>query len=203
MALSPIDVAQRQFKTVLRGYSPRDVEVFLHDASEAMTELVQQNNVLKAELSVRQKLLDNLQGRENDVKEALVTAQQAVEQVRSGADKEAKLKTDAAEVRASKIVADAEARLSSLSQQVGELSRQRARFIEELRGMIATHARMLELYGQEGSRNGPSFESKQPARLEVLEAPIPPAFLESSTPRHGNARPSTRRGEGRVARQKE
>lgn len=197
MALSPIDVAQRQFKTSLRGLHPREVEEFLHEVSQAMTALVQENNELRADLNVRQKLLDSLQGRENDVKEALVTAQQAVEQVRSGADKEARLKLDAAEVRANQVVADAESRLGALNAQVGELARQRARFIEELRGMIATHARMLELYGQDAPRISGHLESKPGgARLEVLEAPVPPAFLEA------NQRPTrNRRDSGRVARQ--
>lgn len=197
MALSPIDVAQRQFKTSLRGLHPREVEEFLHEVSQAMTQLVQDNNELRAELNVRQKLLDSLQGRENDVKEALVTAQQAVEQVRSGADKEARLKLDAAQVRANQVVADAESRLGSLNAQVGELARQRARFIEELRGMIATHARMLELYGQEAPRMAGHLDAKpNGARLEVLEAPVPPAFLEASQ------RPTrARRDGGRAARQ--
>ena len=197
--LSPIDVAQRHFRTVLRGYAPREVDAFLHEVSHAMTQLVQQTHQLEAELSVQRRVLDGLRGRENDVKEALVTAQQAVEQVRAGADNQAKLKLEAAQMQAAQITAEAESRMGSLLSQVGELTRQRARFIEELRGMVSTHARMLELYGPGETAAPAASAGKPPAVLEALEAPLPPAFLEN-LPRA--ARP-VRRHEGRLTRQKE
>lgn len=200
MSLSPIDVAQKQFSNAFRGANAREVETFLQEVSVAMTALVQQRNDMQAELTAQKRLLDLLHGRENEVKEALMTAQRAVEQVRSTAEREAQLKIEEAELKGQRIVADAQGRHTTLTTQIGELTRQRARFIEELRGIVATHARMLELYGCEApSALGLSEHRQQGPILEVLEAPVPPSFMD---PASRSAR-GHRRVDARSARQKE
>lgn len=180
MSLSPIDVAQQQFRRSLHGYNAREVETFLHTVAEAMTDLVRQNAETRAQLAAQEQKALGLERRENDVKEALVLAQRAVEEVRGEADQKARLRVEQAEVEAQKILAEAQERQVSLSAQVRELTRQRARFVEELRGLVATHARLLELHLGDAPHapQGREFDAGGGVGsdvFEVLQAPLPPA----------------------------
>lgn len=191
MSLSPIDVAQQQFRRSLHGYNVREVETFLHTVAEAMTDLVRQNGEIKAQFAAQEQKALGLERRENDVKEALVLAQRAVEEVRGEADQKARLRVEQAEVEAQKILAEAQERQVSLSAQVRELTRQRARFIEELRGLVATHARLLEMHLGDASPvpHGRGLDAGSGVGsdvFEVLQAPLPPAVAAqgSHTTRH-------------------
>ena len=193
MSLSPIDVAQQQFRRTVGGYRPDEVESFLKAVAHAMTGLIKRNTELQAQQTSLQQRLDALERRENDVKEALVLAQRAVDEVRGQADKEAQLRREQAELEAQQIVADAQGRQISLSAQIKELTRQRARFVEELRGLVSTHARLLDLHladaptaGAPGHRD-PRSEAAGGSNdvFDVLQAPAPP---DVGGPR-GKARP--------------
>ena len=76
--LTPLDVRNKRgdFKKLMRGYDPQEVDVFLEIAAERLEELVRENIVLR-ERSERLELQVGAQSdREQAVQEALVTAQE-------------------------------------------------------------------------------------------------------------------------------
>lgn len=196
MSLSPIDVAQQQFRRVLHGYHVREVEAFLQAVAHAMTDLVRQNAELKAQLAAQEQKTLGLERRENDVKEALVLAQRAVEEVRGEADQKARLRVEQAEVEAHKILADAQGRQVSLSAQVRELTGQRTRFVEELRALVTTHARLLDMHLGEatGHAHARGDDAVGSDVFAVLQAPSPPALLDAPPPVGSRAARALRAG---------
>lgn len=196
MSLSPIDVAQQQFRRSLHGYHVREVEAFLQAVAHAMTDLVRQNAELKAQLAAQEQKALGLERRENDVKEALVLAQRAVEEVRAEADQKARLRVEQAEVEAHKILADAQGRQVSLSAQVRELTGQRTRFVEEMRALVTTHARLLDLHTGEavGDRLGRCDDAVGSDVFSVLQAPSPPALVDAASATGGRAARALRSG---------
>lgn len=148
MRLMPIDVQQQQFRRGIRGFDRREVQAFLDLVSEQMAEVIRENNELRGELRRSQQALDEHRERETTLREAMLSAQRAIDEIREQAKKEAQLTVTDAELRAEKILHHAHARSSRLTEETSELKRQRVRAIEELRAILNTHAKLLDLAEQ-------------------------------------------------------
>src|SRR5262245_32611885 len=114
MKLTPIDIQQQQFRPKLRGYDRREVHAFLDLVAQQLGEVQRDNNELRAEIRRAQRDLDDHQGRESTLKEAMLTAQRAIEEIREQARKEAEVIVGEAEVRAEKLVQGAHLRVSKM-----------------------------------------------------------------------------------------
>jgi cell division initiation protein len=173
MKLTQIDVQQQQFRRELRGFDRREVQSFLDLVAQQIGELAHENSELKAAARRSQHELEEHRDRETTLREAMLTAQRAIEDIREQARKEAELVIAEAEVRAEKIIHNAHARTTSILEEVGELRRQRTRAIEELRGILNTHIKLLDLHEQASEREPPQATVTV---LNHVRAPPPPAL---------------------------
>jgi cell division initiation protein len=144
MKLTPIDIQQQQFRKTMRGFDSREVQSFLDLVAQQLGELSRENNELRVDLRRTQREIDDYKSRETTLKEAMLTAQRAIEEIREQAQKEAQLVISEAELRADKIVQHTYGKVNKVLEEMSELKRLRARAIEELRGIVHTHTRMLE-----------------------------------------------------------
>jgi cell division initiation protein len=174
MKLTPLDVQQQQFRRELRGFERREVQSFLDLVSQQMGELVRESTELKLELRRSQHEIEEHRDREATLREAMLTAQRAIEDMRDQARREAEVVVSEAEVRAEKIIHNAHARVTKILEEVGELKRQRARAVEELRGILNTHQKLLELHDQSVEREVPQATVTV---LDRVRAPQPPQPL--------------------------
>jgi cell division initiation protein len=145
MKFTPLDIRQKRFDTSFRGYAARDVQGFLELLALEFEELVKQNIALKEELKRTQVELDRHLERERALQQTLVTAQRVSEDLRDAAKKEAEVVIAQAELQSEKIVHAAHQKLVQVVDDINELKRQRARFDSELRGLVATHLKLLEV----------------------------------------------------------
>ena len=145
MRISPLDIQQHKCERSFRGYNPKDVDSFLELICSEFEELIKENDALKKELKEKTNLADELLEREKTLKETMMTAQKVTEDMKSNAKKEAELIKAEAEMHAEKIINDAHNRLASLLDDINEIKRQRAQFTASLKGLIETHAKMLEV----------------------------------------------------------
>jgi cell division initiation protein len=175
MDLTPIDIQQQQFAAAWRGYDTGEVREFLTAVAQTMANQAQKIAELKAEQAVQVRTLAQLQERENDVKETMLTAQRAMEEARGRTDAQVQIILGKAENEAQRIVGDAQNRHTQLTTQVGELERQKVRLIEELRHILGTHSRILEVHVQESQRRQDVGAPSARAVLDRLAAPRPPA----------------------------
>jgi cell division initiation protein len=178
MQLTPIDIQQQPFKQAWRGYDPTEVREFLGTVAQQLQLQAQRFAELKQELHAQAREVQGLRERENDVKEAMLTAQRAIEEVRGRTDQEAQLRLEQAELEGQRIVMNAQSRHTHLTTEVSELGRQQVRLIEELRHVLSTHGRLLEEHAREASR---TREGASHARsvLDRLAAPRPPSAAQA------------------------
>src|SRR6185503_1670263 len=106
--------------------------------AQELSEVVRENSELKADLRRSQRDLEEHRDRETTLKEAMLTAQRAIEEIREQAQKEAQLVVSEAELRAERIVHAAHSKATKILEDVNDLKRQRARAIAELRGIVRT-----------------------------------------------------------------
>ena len=123
--LTPLDVRNKRgdFKKLMRGYDPQEVDVFLEIAAERLEELVRENIVLRERSESLERQVGAQTGREQAIQEALVTAQELRADIHSQAQREA-----------DHLVA--ERRLELGRDALEEMERRRTRFLKAFRQLL-------------------------------------------------------------------
>jgi cell division initiation protein len=165
MKISPIDIQQQQFKTRPLGYEKTGVDHFLELLAEELERLVRENLDLMEELAREKASLKELRDREETLKETLVTTQKLTGELKSKARRDIDTMMAEAEVKAERLMHNAEERRLELIKEVQEIKRQKIDFEVSLRGLLEKHIRMLDLDAVEIEQNDTD------ARL--LEEPLP------------------------------
>ena len=175
MKLTAIDIEQQRFKRTWRGYEPSEVHRFLELIAQQLVEYNREMTEVRQELKSSQRELSDLRDREEVLKDAMLTAKRAIEDCRESAEKQAQLILDEAELRAEKLLAHAQSKSTDLMEDISDLRRQRVRMIAELRGIINTHANLLEDHEVENR------DLHAPLNvLDSLRAPAPPTSDDAS-----------------------
>ncbi len=147
--LTPLDVRNKRgdFKKLMRGYDPQEVDVFLEIAAERLEELVRENIVLRERSESLERQVGAQSGREQAVQEALVTAQELRADIQSQAQREADHLVHESENEACRLTAEAEAnvrdllrdgerRLESSRDALEDMERRRSRFLKAFRQLL-------------------------------------------------------------------
>ena len=149
MKITPLDIQQQQFKgKMFGGLDPEDVDTFLQMVAQEMEELARENNELK-ELSRKAAAeAEELANRERDLRDTMIGAQKVTEEMAANAQKEASLKITEAELKAERLLADAEQQLAALKNEILELRRQKLQFEMAFKSLLDTHYKLLTLDDQ-------------------------------------------------------
>src|SRR5690606_22083026 len=107
MGLTPIDIYNKEFSRVLRGYSEDEVDEFLDEVMEEFEKLYKENLDMKDALTALKEQMDSYKTMEATLKETLVTAQQTADEVIATGQKKADLIIEQAEDRANRIIEEA------------------------------------------------------------------------------------------------
>ena len=146
MKISPLDIQQQQFKgKMFGGLDSDDVDSFLQQIAQQVEELVRENTDLKEQNRRMTAEADELKQREADLRQTMLAAQRVMEEMKANADKEARLVISEAEMKAEKIVAEAEKSLVQLNNQIQDLRREKMKFESSLKSLLDTHYKMLNL----------------------------------------------------------
>jgi len=144
MKISPLDIQQQQFKgKMLGGLDPNDVDAFLQTVASEMEGLIRENNELKEQQARSNRELVTMGEKEKDLRETMLAAQRITEDMKANARKEADLIVSEAELKAERIVADADKRLVDIKVHIEEMRRQKIQFESSIRALLDSFARQL------------------------------------------------------------
>lgn len=166
MKLTPLDIQQQQFKTRLRGFDVREVDGFLEQMSGAFEKALSENESLHEEIRRLKLESQGYKEREETFKRAMLNSQKVLEQMKKNAQKSAELVVAEAEVKAEKILNRAQNRLAQLHEDIAELKRQRMQIEVQIRLIIESHAKLLEI----GMEETQTME-EQDEKLKLLKQP--------------------------------
>lgn len=166
METTPLDIQHQKFRVRFRGFDIREVDAFLEQTAEAFESLHRQNKNLNDEIRRLKHEINAYKEREETFKRTLVNSQKVLDQMKENAHKSAELIIADAEVRAEKMLNKAHNRLAQLHEDIAELKRQRIQIEVQIRSIIETHSKLLEI-GQEEIRAMDEEDSK----LKVLTQP--------------------------------
>lgn len=156
--LTPLDVRSKRgdFKKLLRGYDPEEVDVFLEMVADRLEALVRENIQLRDRTESLQEQVVAWSGREKAVQEALVTAQELRTEMRNLAQQQADMVLGEAQAEARRQLAEAEAairtrfrdaerRLTAAQDGLDELDRRRTRFLKSYRQLLEREMDVVEV----------------------------------------------------------
>ena len=153
--LTPLEIQKHEFSRKWKGVDPVEVESFLSIIAEEMEDLVRAN----AELETRTRRLEeeNEEHREREriLKETLLAAQRASEDIRAAAQKQAEMIVREAHDASERMTHNALQRSAETEKAIHELKIQRANFRLQLQKMLELFQTVLEFDREEDDKERP------------------------------------------------
>lgn len=164
MTITPLDIQQQQFKTRFRGFDIREVDTFLEQMADAFESLQSENKKLREEINRLKLESQGYKEREETFKRAMLNSQKVLEQMKQNARKSAELVIADAEIKAEKILSRAQNRLEQLHEDIAELKRQRMQIEVQIRSIIESHSKLLEIGKEEAG-----IREEEDAKLKLFK----------------------------------
>lgn len=132
--LTPLDVRKKRgdFRQKLRGYDSEEVDTFLEVVGDRLEDLVKENLGLKEKVQLLQARLETLEGREQAVQDALVSAQALRKEVQDQTRNDAEVLKSQAEREIDLLRREAESELEARFVEAQDLMNERRRALEDL-----------------------------------------------------------------------
>lgn len=151
MKLTPLDIQQQQFRIKFRGFDIHEVDAFLEQMADSFEVLQNENTALNEDIRRLKLESQGYKEREETFKRAMLNSQKVLDQMKQNARKSAELLIADAEVKAEKILNRAHNRLAQIHEDIAELKRQRMQIEVQIRSIIESHSRLLEITKDESN----------------------------------------------------
>jgi cell division initiation protein len=147
MPLSPLDIHNKEFGRRLRGYDEDEVNEFLDQVIKDYESLIRENKELQNQLLGLQERLNHFTNIEETLSKTIIVAQEAADEVRSNAKKEAQLIIKESEKNADRIINDSLAKSRKVSLEVEELKKQASVYRARFRTLVEAQLELLTVDG--------------------------------------------------------
>ncbi|RQD73113.1 MAG: DivIVA domain-containing protein [Candidatus Syntrophonatronum acetioxidans] len=144
MSLTPLDIQNKEFSLVLRGFNKEEVNEFLDKVTKDYEEVIKENASLKEKVDSLEGKLEHYKKIEETLQKAIVIAQDTAEEVKRNASKEAELIRREAEKDAARIVEEARYKASRILAEHEEVHKQAQVFKLRLRSLVEAQLSALE-----------------------------------------------------------
>jgi len=147
MALTPMDIHNKEFDRSFRGYNEDQVDQFLDKIVEDFERIYKENLELKDKVGALSDQLAQFKTMEHVLKETLVTAQKTAEDVTSTAQKKSELIIREAEDQARRIIEKANEGVVDIQKEYEEVKKQVKLFKSRFRSLLETQMQMISESG--------------------------------------------------------
>jgi len=147
MKLTPIDIRKQEFKKVLRGYDPVEVETFMEMVANEFENLLREQREMRERVIESEAQLKDYRQIEKALQQTLLQAQEATNRTVEAARQEADLMVRDAEARAAGLVEQADRDLVRTRNEVEELQGKREALIARLRMLLQAEIDLLDTQG--------------------------------------------------------
>lgn len=144
MPLTPVDIHNKEFSRGFRGYDEDEVNEFLEQIIKDYELLIREKKELEEKLEAMNERLSHFNNIEETLHKSIVVAQEAAEEVKGNALKEAKLIIREAEKNADRIVNESLSKARKIALEIEELKKQSKVFRTRFRMLIEAQLDLLQ-----------------------------------------------------------
>ncbi|OXM86031.1 DivIVA domain-containing protein [Paenibacillus rigui] len=143
MALTPLDIHNKEFGRSFRGYDEDEVNEFLDQVIKDYEALIRENKDLQNQLLAIQERLDHFSNIEETLSKTIIVAQEAADEVKSNSKKEAQLIIKEAEKNADRIINESLAKSRKIAVEIEELKKQASIYRTRFRTLLEAQLELL------------------------------------------------------------
>jgi cell division initiation protein len=169
MKLTPLDVKKQEFKKVMRGFDPVEVETFLGMVANELEELTRANRDLKDKLIELEARLQDYRSIEKTLQQTLATAQEAGAKSIENARKEAQMMITEARMKANQIVEKSRNDLIMMKEGLAILKSKKTAIISRLRTLLGSELQLIQALEVDEELQEESKEDRQRDQVEIEE----------------------------------
>jgi cell division initiation protein len=158
MALTPLDIHNKEFTRGFRGYDEDEVNDFLNQIIKDYEMVLSENAKLKEEIATVQDRLNHFANIEESLSKTILVAQEAADEVKGNAKKEALLIVKEAEKNADRIIGDSLAKSRKVAHEMEELRKQASIYRTRFRMLLEAQIDMLKEDGWDLLESTPASE---------------------------------------------
>jgi cell division initiation protein len=152
MKVTPLDLRQQRFQTVMRGYDRGEVQAFLLEVADDYENALRDNDKLRQDVAKLDAVLGEHRGQERNLRNTLLTAQKLAEEIKEQASNEAGLIVREAEGRADLLLQKAQGRLEDITREIDALRMKRREVENDIEALIKTLTNTLEFIRDQDQR---------------------------------------------------
>lgn len=180
MKLTPMDINNKEFKRVLRGYSPEEVDEFLDEVVESYEELYKEKSKLEEKLTAASEQISHYSKIENTIQNTLLLAQNAADSAKETAQREADLILKNANEAAQKILDRANGDIVNINNEYEKTKQEYIKFRAKYKNFVKTQLETFEELERDMNKNfsiSTPIEEKEEA-VELEDKDVKPIETE-------------------------
>lgn len=143
MPLTPLDIHNKEFSRSFRGYDEDQVNEFLDLVIKDYEALIRENKDLQGQLAAIQERLNHFSNIEETLSKTIIVAQEAADEVKNNAKKEAQLIIKEAEKNADRIINESLTKSRKVSVEIEELKKQASIYRTRFRTLLEAQLELL------------------------------------------------------------
>ena len=186
MKVTPLDLRQHKFRSIVRGFDRAEVLAFLKEAADDYEYALRKNDQLREALTRSEEVLSEHKEREANLRNTLLTAQKLTDDVRQNAKQDAKVIVREAQSRADVVLQKAQGRVQDVEREIPRLQLKRQDAESSLEASISALRHALDfIRGRE--KTGVETEADKirlhrPRALEPVPTAVAVAVGKNATP---------------------
>jgi cell division initiation protein len=143
LRITAMDITNKEFKKVIRGYSPEEVDEFLDKIAEDYEALYKENSSMKEKMSTLSEKIEHYAKMETTIQNTLLLAQNAAEQSKQSAQKEADIIVKSANESAQRIMDKAHNDVMKVNDDYENIKQEFIKFRAKFKNFMNTQVEMF------------------------------------------------------------
>jgi len=152
MKVTPLDLRQQRFNTVMRGFDRGEVTAFLNEVADDYENALREADRLRQEVVKLEAVLAEHRGQERNLRNTLLTAQKMADEIKDQANTEAQRVLKEADSRADLIVQKSQARVEDVQREIEGLRAKRREVESGVEALVGSLQSTLAFIREQDAR---------------------------------------------------
>jgi cell division initiation protein len=144
--LTPLDIHNKEFTRIMRGYKPEEVDSFLDEVIKDFEVLFRENHELKEVLQKAQEEIGRIKEMENSIQKAMVVTQKLIEDEKKSTEKETELILWEAKKQGERLVVEARDKALKFEENIDRLKLYERQLYSKFKGFLEFQMELLNGY---------------------------------------------------------